>query len=112
MPTLDLQTLNILSAKGVDFCVQVPHECGIMTYSATPEDLVILADDPDALYAKAHGVTKAEFRDWQADECSAICAAKTKAGKPCRNLVQGGYQVSAKRWLELQGGYCSVHENC
>jgi hypothetical protein len=94
---IDIQTLNCLSTKGVDFCVQIPNECGIMTYIATPEDLVMLESDPTALYAKVHGVTKSEFRDWQDDGCMAFCAATTRARKRCRNQVKGGYQVSAKR---------------
>src|ERR1035438_7567411 len=112
MSKLDFETLSILSEKGVDFCISVPHECGECgqtTFRATPEDLVIFVDDPAAIYAKAHGVTKSEYRDWVDDECIAHCAAKTRAGRRCRNMVVGGYQVSAKRWLELQGGYCAVH---
>jgi hypothetical protein len=109
MSKLDFQTLSSLSEKGVDFFIAVPNECGQMTFRATPEDLVIFADDPAAIYAKAHEVTKSEYRDWIDDECMAHCAAKTRAGRRCRNMVLGGYQVSAKRWVELQGGYCGVH---
>lgn len=75
----------------------------------TPEEVVEFADDPEAIYAKAHGVTKAEYRDWMDDDCTRFCAATTRAGKPCRNMVAGGFQVSAKRWLELQGEYCASH---
>jgi hypothetical protein len=109
MSKLDFQTLRVLSEKRVGFCIPVPTESGQMTFPATPEDLVMFADDPEALYAKALGVTKSEYRDWVDDQCMAYCAAKTKAGRRCRNMVLGGYQVSAKRWVELQGGYCGVH---
>ena len=109
MSKLDFQTLSSLSEKGVDFFIAVPNECGQMTFRATPEDLVIFADDPVAIYAKAHEVTKSEYRDWIDDQCTARCAAKTKAGRRCRNMVLGGYQVSAKRWVELQGEHCGVH---
>jgi hypothetical protein len=109
MAKLDVQTLSILSQKGVDFALAVPNECGQMTYYASPEELTILVDDPEAIYAKAHGVTKFEYRDWMSDQCMAYCSATTKAGKRCRNMVVGGYQVTAKRWLELRGEYCVVH---
>ena len=109
MSKLDLHTLRSLSEKRVGFCIPVPTEGGQMTVQATPEDLVIFADDPAAFYAKALGVTKPEYEGWIDDQYTAYCAAKTKAGRSCRNMVRGGYQVSAKRWVELQGGYCVVH---
>jgi hypothetical protein len=80
-----------------------------MTYVPTPEDLVTFATDPVAIYAKAHGVSKSAYRDWQEDECNVICSAKTLAGGPCRGVVANGYGVPVKRWLELQGGYCLSH---
>jgi hypothetical protein len=109
MPTVDLQTLRVLSEKGVSFCIAVPDAWSLMNYWATPEDLVIFADDETALYAKAHGVTKSEYRDWEDDLFCAYCAATTRTGRRCRNMVLGGFTVSPRRWLELQGGYCAVH---
>jgi hypothetical protein len=109
MSKLDFQTLRVLSEKGVAFFIDVPVEGGQKTIQVAPEDLMIFADDPEATYAKTQGVTKSEYRDWMDDECMAYCAAKTKAGRPCPNLVPGGFQVSAKQWVKLQGGYCGVH---
>jgi len=109
MPNLDAQTLNILAQRGVQYCIPVVSEFGQITYIAGPEDLLVFADDPDAIYSKAHGVTKAEYRDWTDDGFTAMCAATTKTGRRCRNDVLGGHLVSAKRWVELQGGYCAVH---
>lgn len=107
--SVDLRTLSILRERGVEFCISVPNESGQQTYVATPEDVLMFMEDPDSLYAKVYGVTKAEYRDWIDDLFTAYCAAKTRAGRQCRNAVQGGYGVSAKRWVELQGEYCGVH---
>ena len=113
MSKLDFQTLRVLSEKGVVFLIYGPHEApnegGQFPFRATPEDLMIFADDPEAIYAKAHEVTKSEYRDWIDNQCMAYCAANTKAGRRCGNTVLGGDHVSAKRWVELQGGYCGVH---
>jgi hypothetical protein len=109
MPTVDLQTLRVLSEKGVTFLIAVPDTGGQMDYFATPEDLMMLADDETALYAKAHGVTRSEYLDWVDDLFCAHCASPTRSGRPCRNVVLGGFTVSAQRWLELQGSYCAVH---
>src|ERR1700691_3111087 len=109
MSKLDLQTLSVLSEKGVDFLISVPHQGGQMTFRATSEDLVIFADDPEAIYAKAHEVTESEYRDWIDDQFMAYCAARTKAGRRCRKTVLGGYKVSAKRGVKLRGRYCGVH---
>lgn len=109
MPLLDRNTLHLLSEKGVGFALRVPSECGQDTYFASAEDLEVLMTDAEAIYAKAHGVTKAQYRDWMGDGCMVFCSAQTLAGKPCRNLLTGGFQVTAKQWAERQGEYCAVH---
>ena len=104
-----LQILRNLADKGVEYCVSVPDAYGYRTYSMTPEDVEVFVYDPTAIYAKAHGITKSEYFAWSDDNCVAFCAATTRSGKRCRNAVKGGWRVSARSWLELQGGYCVVH---
>jgi len=106
---VDLRTLSILRERGVEFCISVPNQYGQETYLATADDLMTFLDDPTAVYAKALGVTKEQYRDWMDDSCIAHCAATTRTGKQCRNAVPGGFQVSAARWVALQGEYCTVH---
>jgi hypothetical protein len=106
---IDLQTLDLLSDKGVAFLIAVPNECGQRDYVATPEEVIEFCNDSVGFYAKIHGVTKSEYGDWLDDLFCVYCAAKTRAGRRCRNIVTGGNQVSPKRWVELQGRYCAVH---
>src|SRR4051794_11827475 len=106
---VDLRTLSILSERGVEFCISVPNQYGQEIYVATAEDLMTFLEDPTAVYAKALGVTKEQYRDWMDDSCIAYCSAKTRAGRQCRNAVAGGFQVSAARWVALQGEYCMLH---
>jgi len=89
--------------------IYVPREYGQIDYVATPEEVMLFFSDPDALFAKVHEVSKSEYRDWVESDFTAYCSGTTRAGRPCRNQVNGGYYVPIKKWLALQGQYCTVH---
>ena len=108
---MDIAILEKVESLGVGFCIPVPTVGGWETYLASPEDVILFASDPDALYAKAHGVSKADYLAWRDNEYSVHCGARTRSGKPCKNVVAGGCSVSAKEWIKLHGSsYCTVHE--
>ena len=109
MPQIEYQALSLLHERGVQFCISVPNEAGQQTYVATPADVLTFMEDKDAIYAKALGVTKSEYRDWMEEGCMAYCAATTRGGRPCRGVVPGGHQVNAARWVALKGEYCTAH---
>lgn len=109
MSDLNLDTLHALKRLGVGFSIWIPSSGGVGEYHATVEDLLLLEDDAEKLYAKAHGLTVEQFRDWHDQECSIICSATTKAGNRCSNYVKGGYQVSASVYLQRNGEKCSSH---
>lgn len=107
---INVTFLNSLQRAGVRFLIAVPSECGSSEGLFPPEDILLFLEDKEALYAKHYGITKNQYRDWTEEGYAVTCSATTKRGKPCRNLVPGGFQVSPKRWLELQGHYCDLHE--
>jgi hypothetical protein len=48
---IDLQTLDLLSDKGVAFLIAVPNECGQRDYVATPEEVIEFCNDSVGFYA-------------------------------------------------------------
>jgi hypothetical protein len=59
-----LTTLRSLESAGVKFVIAVPTESGLADQRFSPEDVVLYLQEPEELYAKCHGVTRAQFRDW------------------------------------------------
>jgi hypothetical protein len=105
----NIALLKKLEELGVTFCISIPSQWGQENHIANPNELLILLNDPIAIYASHYGVSKAEYLDWENEEFSAHCSAKTSKGKQCKNIVPGGSNVSPGRWVELQGEYCTIH---
>jgi hypothetical protein len=109
MSNLNVETLRELNRIGVDFCMSIPGPGGQTAYYPTVEEVLLFEEDSERLYAKAHGLTLDQFREWYGNECSIVCSATTKAGRRCTNFVKGGYQVSGLEYLRRNGECCSSH---
>jgi len=105
----DLETLRQLAASGIKFTIAIPTECGACDRLFAPEDVALFLREPDELYAKHHGVTLSQFRDWLEAEGKVTCSGTTTLRKPCKNTVPGGFCVSPTEWVRLQGEYCDLH---
>ena len=73
-----------------------------------------LANDPDAVMADLHGVTKEQYREFvdNLDGTYALirCGARTKRGKPCRCGV--GWARDPAHYVEelVEGKRCKLHQ--
>lgn len=103
--TSNLQFLNYLSSKGIQFVVE--HH-GSNCWVASDE-IERFLEDPDALFAKKCGVTKFDYRDWAEVAGCLLCSATLRTGKPCNRLVDGPLRI--EDWLERrsQPHYCRRH---
>ncbi|HSY35010.1 MAG TPA: hypothetical protein VK814_04605 [Acidobacteriaceae bacterium] len=109
MPELDLETLRSLARLGVHFSVPLNSPMTGLDYFATPEELVVLAENREEFEAHAHGLTIEQYREWTGSEWSVRCVAITKAGSRCQNFAKGGFNVPAKEWLTRYGEKCVNH---
>jgi hypothetical protein len=106
MSNANLQVLDCLSSKGVEFTIQ---DMG-SHYPVGPEEIEEFLDDPDALFAKFNEVTKFEYRDWREARGRVCCSATTRNGKPCSLPVKGRNVCSSvQEWLSHRGEYCPTH---
>lgn len=105
-----LTFLRELENAGVSFVISVPSENGVDAGIFSPSQVLMFLTEPNAVYAKFHGVSLRDYLQWEAENASVQCSARTKAGNRCKNVVTGGASVSPKRWVELHGQYCDVHE--
>lgn len=104
------QTIRELDRLGVTFAVTHEGPSGTESVGVTAEQLAAYVRDPQAWLARHYGVSRIEWMDWQRDRYHVYCSGFTSTGRPCRNTVAGGTGVGAKRWAELQGSKCSVHQ--
>ncbi len=104
-----LDYLKHLENIGVSFFISVPHECGGTSEIISASVLEQYEKDPDQIHAHVRGVSKAEYIAWQSSECNVICYGQTAKSEPCKNLVNGGYQVSAQKWVNMKGSLCHIH---
>lgn len=95
----------------IDVGFYCTHEApgGQATVPLSSESVLHYAKDPVGYLAAYYGMSKAEYLAWHQSEYSVYCAGTTRAGKPCKNIVEGGFCVDARRWMELHGSYCHVH---
>ena len=105
----EYEILEKLQEAGVVFSVKVPDRGKIVKVEASSFDLIEFASDNNRFYAKCHRVTKETYLSWVADEYSVRCA-HVEAGAQCENCVSGGRLVSARKYVELQGMKCSLHQ--
>jgi len=107
MSKANLQVLDYLSSKGVEFTI-----CDWFNshYSVGREEIEAFLDDPDALLAEFNEVTKFEYRDWREAGGCVHCSATTQSGKPCKGKVKDrGPFLSAQKWLARRVQYCPRH---
>lgn len=104
------QFIKTLSERDVGFYCSHPDYSGQRTVYLTAEQLLDYVKDPVAYLANLYGVTSQEYIEWHQSDYSVRCSAKTSAGKQCKNCVAGGSSVEPKVWVEMQGGYCSIHQ--
>lgn len=90
--------------------IPCPHIGGSTAVTLDAADMALLCKDPVSFRAAACGVTRDQYLAWTADHFSVRCSAITVTGKRCRCTVRGGADVSAQRWVEMQGMYCAIHE--
>lgn len=73
------------------------------------DDLRAFLDCPEAVYARQHGASLEDYREWL--ECFGMprCAFQTRDGERCKNGVPGGLQRPLDRFIADEGGACHVH---
>ena len=103
------QAIKVLDQIDVGFYCTHEAPGGGTTVPLSLEEVLKYAKDPVGYLASRYGMSKSEYLAWHESEYTVHCAGKTRIGKPCKNVVEGGYGVEPQRWLELRGGYCHVH---
>jgi hypothetical protein len=64
----------------------------------------------DGFVAKHFGLTREEYREWIESDGTALCGGKTKAGKPCGNILTRGFQLDAQKWkARHRSEYCKIY---
>ena len=104
-----LEYLIEINKQGVQFIIEIPHPGGVLHCDATPEQVLEYEESPTRYYATARGVSVPEYLRWCEAEYCVQCAADTKSGERCKNIVRGGYDVEPREWLAMQGEYCPIH---
>ena len=90
--------------------IEVP-EVARYSFAVGPEFIHLLLEDPVAARAHLAGVDKYDYLNWLRDRANVYCAATTRKGRRCRMVVNSGHTVDAKRWVELQGAFCEIHDS-
>lgn len=110
-PMTDIsQIVGELAQLDVGFYCTHPTYSGKATIQLSPKNLLLYAQDPVGYLSSYYQISKAHYLAWHQSSYSVLCAGKTRAGKPCKNVVEGGSGVEPHRWVELQGSYCHVHQ--
>jgi len=104
------QIVEELTQLDVGFYCTHPTYGGQATISLSPQNLLLYVQDPVSYLASYYKISKADYLAWHQSGYSVLCAGKTRAGKPCKNVVESGSGVEPRRWLELQGSFCHVHQ--
>lgn len=110
---LDKQNyISELAEKGIIFQIAHAGPYGSKSIPLPAEDVIDYSSDPVTYVAKYYGVTSSQYLNWHRSSYCAICSDITTEGNPCRNIITGGNAIdSPKKWVNLLGGYCHVHEN-
>lgn len=88
-----------------------PPGGGVQALTLDAADMALLCRDPVGFRAVLCGVTRAQYLDWTAAHFSVQCSAMTVKCKRCKCIVTAGGDVSAQKWVEMQGMYCPIHES-
>lgn len=104
------QAIDKLADADLRFYVNVPWVFGGKDFFLSAELVKDYMVDAPAVLARLCGVPREAYLGYHRDNFTALCCAKTRAGKPCRNNVPGGTLLQEPReWLALQGNYCTAH---
>jgi len=72
-------------------------------------DVLAYRSDPVGFLANHYGMSRADYLAWHQSGYTVLCAGTTKAGKGCKNIVEGGSMLHPAQWLALRGAYCRIH---
>ncbi|WP_190287784.1 hypothetical protein [Massilia sp. NR 4-1] len=100
-----------LEQAGCSFVISVPWIYGTKTSAITAEQAARLLHDRESVYAEAAGLSVSEYMEWMELGGAVLCRETTKAGRPCRNPINGGTGLEPSTWKTMNdtGGYCAVH---
>lgn len=91
--------------------VCLAHPRGGETIRLHVQEVHPFQQDPDGFAARHFGLSKQEYRDWVFHEGYALCAAQTKAGKPCPNFVTQHGTDPAEWKAAHRSEYCGSHRH-
>jgi hypothetical protein len=109
-PTFSSETIQAiceaLQRAGVEFAF------GIRDYGMVwlePAHIPALLHDREAFEASCVGVSLRDYRRWQESGGEVYCAALTRRGRRCENLLARG--LPPRDWVESEqrGDYCEIH---
>lgn len=103
--------LCLIYDAGMQVTTSLPNPGGSMTYVLSQDQVKLGLEDQNELIANLNGITKAQAIAWQTDQFNVYCAGHTKTNRPCRNIVSGGSQVSAREYVQMQGALCQIHQD-
>jgi hypothetical protein len=108
MPTIE-ELLEELSQLDVGFYCHHTTAYGSAEIPLSPSGVMGYRRDPAGFVAAHYGISKANYLAWHVAGYSVLCAGTTKAGRPCKNVVEGGSALGPREWVALQGSYCHLH---
>ena len=105
----DKQTIDRLAEAPLEIIGHVAVPCGNGSISLKAHELEAFCNDPEGIYALRNEATKDEYLQWVETEGTPRCGVITSKGNRCQNIVSGGTQMPLERWLQEDGGFCTVH---
>ncbi|CAJ0744020.1 hypothetical protein R16034_04035 [Ralstonia edaphis] len=97
-----IQILNAAKAAGCGFYVDVPALYGAKTVALTPEQVLHLTSEKQAVFAQVMGLTVPEYIEWYESQGAVYCSARTLKGHQCRNFIAGGMYLEPEQWKALR----------
>ena len=104
------QIVGELAQLDVGFYCTHQNQWGQATVPLSTQELLQYAQDPVGYLAAYYKVSRDQYLAWHRSNYTVLCAGKTRAKRPCKNIVEGGNGVTPRQWVDLQGSYCHVHQ--
>ena len=104
--------LEWLLKQGVEFSVMIQGTGGI--HATSIEGIFQVLSDEENAFAEYLKVPVDTLRQYNKSEGFPRCSAITKKGTRCKNGSQGvfgHYARDIKDWAEMDGQYCTLHED-